>query len=158
MRRFLLFACLLVLACCGCSKHETGCTPVEPQVEEPQILGYAAKDSIQVTKHSSGIYYQIIDPGSGAVPPKGSTITVGYVGRFLNDKIFEQSTSYTKGLSDLIEGWQIGIPLIKKGGRIKLIIPSSLAYGCNPKKDADGNVVIPGNSVLYYDINLIKFQ
>jgi FKBP-type peptidyl-prolyl cis-trans isomerase FkpA len=59
---------------------------------------------------------------------------------------------YTKALNTVIEGWQIGMPLIKKGGRIKLIIPSSYGYGCIEK----GN--IPPNSVLYYDVYLANVQ
>lgn len=148
MKNFLLFAWLLVLSCTGCSKQERGCTSVKPEAEEPKILAYAASDSINATKHSSGIYYEIINLGTGATPTKSSTITVGYVGKFLNNNTFDQSTSYTKRLDGLIEGWQIGIPLIKKGGQIKLIIPSSLAYGCNGKGS------IPPNAVLFYDINL----
>lgn len=142
----------------GCSKHETGCTPIEPKAEEPQIIAYAAKDTIHAVKHSSGIYYEIINPGSGATPTIESTVTVSYSGKFLNGYTFDQSAGYTHKLNDLIEGWQIGIPLIKKGGRIKLIIPSALGYGCNPRTDDNGNVLIPGNSVLYFDVTLIDVK
>jgi len=55
-------------------------------------------------------------------------------------------------LSSLIEGWKIGIPLIKKGGRIKLIIPSALAYGCT------GYASIPPNTPLYFDVTLTDVQ
>jgi len=51
----------------------------------------------------------------------------------------------------LIAGWQIGLPLIHKGGEIKLIVPSSLAYGC-------GNGPLPANSILYFDIHLVDVQ
>ena len=153
MKNFILFACLLIASCSGCSKHEMGCTPVEPQTEEPQILAYAAKDSIKVTKHSSGMYYEIINPGSGSTPTRNSSVSVTYIGKLLNESKFDEATSpVSLSLADVIEGWQIGIPLIKKGGRIKLIIPSALAYGCNP------NGSIPANSVLYFDISLRDVQ
>ncbi len=158
MKNLLFAACLLLFACLGCSKRETGCMPVKPETEEPQIVAYAAKDSIHAIKHSSGIYYEIIDPGTGDVPTKSSTITVGYVGKFLNGNTFDQNTSYTTKLSDVIEGWQIGIPMIKQGGHIKLVIPSAYAYGCNPRKDSYDNVVIPGNSVLFFDVTLTDVQ
>ncbi|CAA9473434.1 MAG: FKBP-type peptidyl-prolyl cis-trans isomerase FkpA precursor [uncultured Segetibacter sp.] len=158
MKDFLLVAFLIIMFSSGCSKQETGCMPVKPEAEEPQIIAYASAHGINVTRHSSGIYYEIINSGSGETPAKGSTITVGYVGKLLSDKIFDQNTSYVRKLSDLNEGWQIGIPLIKKGGRIKLIIPSAYGYGCNPKKDGDDNVVIPGNSVLFFDVNLIDLK
>lgn len=160
MKRSLLIACLLFIFSAGCTKHETGCTPVKPEAEEPQILAYAEKDSIDATKHSSGIFYEIIDPGSGNTASLNSKINISYTGKFLDGTLFDQVTNENKEpsqLSSLIEGWQIGIPLIKKGGRIKLIIPSAYAYGCNPTKVWNGNV-IPGNSVLFYDINLIDVQ
>lgn len=159
MKNFFFAACFLMIACLGCNKQEMGCTPVKPELEEPQITAYAAKDSILATKHSSGIYYQIIDTGSGARPTMESVITVKYIGKFLDERTFDQNSSYSEKLAGLIEGWQIGIPLIKQGGRIKLIIPSSLAYGCNPVKDKDNRtVIIPGNSVLFFDVSLLEVQ
>lgn len=149
MKKFVLAACLILFVLFSCKKQETGCTPVKPELEEPQILAYAAKDSILAIKHSSGIYYQIIDSGSGATPTPHSNVSVIYTGKFLNDSKFDESKTPVKlSLSDVIEGWQIGIPLIKKGGRIKLIIPSAYAYGCN------GSGPIPGNSVLFFDVTL----
>ncbi len=153
MKNLLLFASLLILLSTGCSKRETGCTPVEPQTEEPQILAYAAKDTIHVIKHSSGIYYEIINPGTGVTATRNSNVFVTYTGKLLNDTKFDERTSPIHFyLSDVIEGWQIGIPLIKKGGRVKLIIPSAYAYGCN------GKGTIPPNTVLFFDVSLVDVQ
>lgn len=154
MKNYLLVSFFIVFLS-GCSKHETGCTPIEPKAEEPQIIAYAAKDTIHAVKHSSGIYYEIINPGSGASANVNSKIKISYTGKLLNETIFDQGSNENKDpwdLNSLIEGWQIGIPLIKKGGRIKLIIPSSYAYGCN---GTDG---IPSNSVLFFDVSLIDFK
>jgi len=52
----------------------------------------------------------------------------------------------------VISGWQIGIPLIQKGGFIKLIIPSALGYGCR------GTGPIPGDAIIYFDIQLLDVQ
>ena len=126
---------------------------VEPAAEEPQILAYSKADSLQVTRHSSGIYYQIISPGNGAAPSQNSDVSATYIGQLLNGTTFDQSTTPASfSLAKVIEGWQIGIPLIKKGGRIKLIIPSAYAYGCN------GNTGIPPNSVLFFDVSLIDVK
>jgi FKBP-type peptidyl-prolyl cis-trans isomerase len=143
---------LVVCVFSGCIKQDQGCTPVKPQDEAAQIMAYAHANSMNVIKHTSGIYYETINQGIGATPTMSSTITVSYTGKLLNDNIFEQNMGYTKALNTVIEGWQIGMPLIRKGGRIKLIIPSSYGYGCIEK----GN--IPPNSVLYYDIYLADVQ
>ena len=152
MKIILMIAFGFVIFTTGCAKKEMGCTPVPPQAEEPQIIAYASSNGIIAVKHSSGIYYQIITPGSGVTPTNQSLITVSYAGKFLNNMPSDQSDNYSKKLGELIEGWQIGIPLIKKGGEIKLIIPSSLAYGCNGKES------VPSNSVLYYDVTLKDVQ
>jgi hypothetical protein len=66
----------------------------------------------------------------------------------MNGTTFDSSNNVTLPLNALIEGFKIGLPLIGIGGRIKLIIPSSLAYGCQ------GGGSIPSNSPLYFDITL----
>jgi FKBP-type peptidyl-prolyl cis-trans isomerase FkpA len=98
------------------------------------------------------LYYEIIDAGTGSTPIANSVVTVAYTGKLLNGSVFDQRTYYTEKMSGLMEGWQIGLPLIKKGGRIKLIIPSSLAYRCN------GAPNIPSNSVLFFDVTLIDVK
>ena len=126
---------------------------VQPDAEVPQITAFAAADSLTLTKHSSGIYYQVINPGSGATPTVKDSISVTYTGKLLTGTTFDQSTSpATLSLGGVIEGWQIGIPLIKKGGRIKLVIPSAYAYGCN------GLGPIPPNAVLFFDVSLIDVK
>lgn len=129
--------------------------PVSPQAEEKQMQDYATASGINATKHPSGMYYQIITQGNGVSPTPNSKVFINYSGKLLNGTEFDKSndpsqTGWTLG--QLIEGWIIGLPLIKEGGKIKLIIPSSLAYGCN------GSRTIPANSVLYFDIELVDVQ
>jgi FKBP-type peptidyl-prolyl cis-trans isomerase len=82
-----------------------------------------------------------------------SKVFVTYTGKLLNGRLFDQATSPVSFyLGQVIEGWQMGIPLIKKGGRIKLLIPSSYGYGCN------GYSTIPGDAVLFFDVTLTDVQ
>jgi len=139
----------------SCIKGTKPCTDKSPASEESAILAFASANGINAVKHSSGIYYEIIDAGTGVTPDISSLIKVTYVGTYLNGQIFDQlSTPPSQGwpLSGLIAGWQIGLPLISNGGHIKLIIPSAYAYGCN------GVSGVPANSVLYFDINLVDVQ
>ena len=126
------------------------------QSEEGVITAYATANGISATAHSSGLYYQVTNPGSGATPSSGSKVFVKYTGKLLNGTVFDsQTNSSLTGftVSGLILGWQIGLGLIKKGGSIKLIVPSSLAYGCQ-----GSGATIPGNSVLYFEIELVDVQ
>ena len=140
----------LVLTGCDNKKDKTGgCTT--PADDDAKMQSYISANGITATKDASGIYYQIIEPGTGATPTINSTVKAKYTGKFTNNKSFDAGeTSFPLG--GVIKGWQIGIPLIKQGGKIKLIIPPYLGYGCD---DYSG---IPGNSVLVFDVDLLEVQ
>jgi FKBP-type peptidyl-prolyl cis-trans isomerase FkpA len=152
MKKLLLTVLSTALFFSGCTKKE-GCMPVSPQSEELQITSYATTNGMDVVKHGTGMYYQIVDGGMGVTPTANSTVTATYTGKLLNGTVFDSRTA-SFALSGVIEGWQIGIPLIKKGGKIKLIIPSSYAYGCNGSPGAN----IPPNAVLFFDISLVDVK
>ena len=44
---------------------------------------------------------------------------------------------------------------MRVGGRRQILIPPNLAYGMNDLRDNSGNVIIPGNSVLVFDVQLV---
>lgn len=119
-------------------------------------MAYAASNGLtDVQSHSSGLYYQIVNPGSGASATADSYIKITYVGKFLDGEIFDQQSSANTTawpLAGLIEGWRIGIPLIKEGGHIRLLVPSALAYGC------EGRGVISGNTPLFFDVQLVDVE
>lgn len=148
----LVFSMTLALVLTGCSnkdKEEHRCTTAAE--DDTTMQNYISTNSITDTKHTSGIYYQIIEPGSGATPTINSTVKANYTGKFTNNTSFDSGTA-SFPLTGVIEGWQIGIPLIKQGGKIKLIIPPYLAYGCYDYRG------IPGNSVLVFDVELLEVQ
>jgi FKBP-type peptidyl-prolyl cis-trans isomerase FkpA len=154
---FLVFLLSLILfSQTGCLKNSssTSCTPASVSSEEPAIMAYASANGINATRHSSGLYYEIISPGSGATPSSSSKVFVTYTGKLLDGSVFDQQGNASQTgwvLGSLIAGWQIGLPLIQEGGEIKLIVPSSLAYGC-------GNGALPPNSILYFDVHLVDVQ
>jgi FKBP-type peptidyl-prolyl cis-trans isomerase FkpA len=69
-----------------------------------------------------------------------------------NGTVFDQSLTnpVLYPLSQLIAGWQIGLQLIKSGGKIRLFLPPSLGYGNNAVSS------IPANSVLIFDVTIIE--
>ena len=134
---------LMVLVGGSCNK-DTSCTPKTVASEVSTMQNFANTNGMTVLSHSSGMLYQIINPGSGLTPTLTSRVSVRYTGKLMNGTIFDSNTGVPVQflLNQVIAGWQLGLPLIKKGGTIRLIIPSSLAYGCN----ATGP--IPGDSIL----------
>ncbi|QCI16181.1 FKBP-type peptidyl-prolyl cis-trans isomerase [Buchnera aphidicola] len=106
-----------------------------------------------VKKTASGLLYLIEKEGEGEKLTNNSKITVHYKGKLIDGVEFDNS--YIRGepislkLTDVILGWQEGLKYIKKGGKIKLIIPPHLGYGEN---EVNG---IPGNSTLIFEIELL---
>ena len=146
---FILFANL------NCFKSSDGCKPKSPNAEAAAMNAYCSGNGITPTTHSSGLFYQILDPGTGATASATSKIFITYVGKLTDGTTFDQQSDPSKTgwpLNQLIEGWRVGIPLIKKGGHILLVVPSSMGYGCN------GYGAIPGNAILYFDITLVDVQ
>ena len=153
--RIASMALVLSLLITACSKDE-GCKNVPVADEDATLVAYNTMHSITATKHPSGLYYEIINPGGSSKPVYNSTVYVKYVGKTFDGAIFDQQTAPSIGgfyLPQLIQGWQIGIPLIGKGGRILLTIPSSLAYGC--QGSSDGTLK---NAPLYFEIDLVDFH
>lgn len=157
MKKLIFVWTIILFASLSCGKTSTsGCTPATIASENATMVSYCTTNTINYSTHSSGILYEIIAPGSGTTPTLSSKIYITYTGKTFNGTVFDsQSNPALTGwvLSSLIDGWKIGLPLIKKGGRIKLVIPSSLAYGC-----AGSGTAIPSNSPLYFDISLVDVQ
>jgi FKBP-type peptidyl-prolyl cis-trans isomerase FkpA len=150
-RTFLILsAYFLIFSGTSCLKDNNSCQDKTVQSEESSILAYATANSISGTTHSSGVYYQIVAAGTGATPTLSSQVSVTYTGKLLNGTTFDAATTpVTFPLANTIPGFQIGLQLIKKGGTIKMIIPSSLAYRCS------GSGSVPGNSVLFFEVQLV---
>lgn len=103
------------------------------EYEDFSIKKYIAANSLSgFTKTKSGLYYKIDQPGTGSPITIDSTIAVEYSGKLLNGKVFDQALAgspVTFRLNEVIKGWQEAIPLLKQGGSIRMILPSSVAYG-----------------------------
>ena len=152
MKHSLIALLGMVLLSLSCGKtSDSGCTPATIASEKPAMVAYCTANGITYTEHSSGILYQIITPGTGATPTIASKVLAMYTGKLLNGTVFDSQTSnpIEFPLSGVIDGWKIGIPLLKAGGKIKLVIPSALAYSCV------GTGPIPGNSPLYFEVTLV---
>jgi FKBP-type peptidyl-prolyl cis-trans isomerase len=147
---------VLLSACSKSDKNEpqsTACNVKAQYVNDSsatqraQMIAFCNNNGITYTIHPSGILYQIITPGDTAKPNLCTSLTMTYAGKLMTGIQFDKGT-ITYPLKDLIVGWQIAVPLIGKGGNIKMVIPSSLAYGPN----ANGS--IPANSPLYFEMSI----
>jgi FKBP-type peptidyl-prolyl cis-trans isomerase FkpA len=160
MRRTLLCLLCVYLCASSCFKKNDGCgtedNTVAPTSEQNAVKAYLDSNNIAATLNQSGFYYSIVSQGSGSKPNLCSQITVSYKGQLTNGTIFDQETNQIYTLGDLIDPWKKGLPLIQPGGEIKLYIPPSLGYGSAGLKDNSGNIVVPPNSILIFDIHLLS--
>lgn len=110
------------------------------------------KEGVKTTP--SGLQYLILKEGTGKNPVATDKVKVHYHGTLIDGKVFDSSVDRGKpitfGLNQVIPGWTEGLMLAKEGGKIRLFIPSNLAYG------AQGSGAIGPNEVLIFDVDLIK--
>jgi len=115
----------------------------------------ASKPGVKTT--SSGLQYLVLEEGKGKSPKATDTVLVHYKGNLLDGTEFDSSYKRNEPISfplnGVIPGWTEGVQLMKEGGKIRLFIPSNLAYG---SRGAGG--VIPPDATLVFDIELLKVQ
>jgi FKBP-type peptidyl-prolyl cis-trans isomerase FkpA len=123
------------------------------QIDKKLITQAIAENNTDAKNIHDGVYYTILKEGTGRQVSVNDTVTVYYKGYLLKDgSIFDQSKDKpaTFPLKRLIMGWQIGVPLCKVGGKIKIIIPSNLAYSIRTR-----GAKIPPNSILVFEIEVV---
>lgn len=108
-------------------------------------------------KTASGLAYKVLKEGTGKTPKADDLVEVHYHGTLINGKVFDSSvergTKVTFPLNRVIKGWTEGLQLIKEGGKVKLVIPASLAYG-----DAGAPPKIPGGATLVFEVELFQIK
>ncbi|MDB5284041.1 MAG: FKBP-type peptidyl-prolyl cis-trans isomerase [Bacteroidota bacterium] len=147
--RKLFYLLLLPFCLWGCKKTD------QPKIDDQIIQQYISDHHLNATAEPDGLYYVPIATGLlGGNPTVASTVTVNYKGYLSDGTVFDQSSApIALPLSQTIYGWQEGIPLMKKGGKATLLIPSALGYGASSP-----NNKVPANSVLIFDVELVSFQ
>jgi FKBP-type peptidyl-prolyl cis-trans isomerase len=104
----------------------------------------------------SGLQYAIGQPGTGAQPVAGQTVTVHYTGWLTNGKKFDSSRDnnqpleFVLGHSEVIKGWDEGIAAMRIGEKRTLVIPPALGYG----EQGTGGL-IPPNATLVFKVQLL---
>ena len=143
---------LIAIGFSGCKKSQPECIASPLSVEASELAQFCTDNGINYTVDANGIYYQILTQGAGSFASNDSVITIAYTSNDLKGNTFNAVTADTPEkdfLYNFIEGWRLAIPYIQKGGHIKMVIPSSLCYGCS------GSNAIPPNTPLYFDVYLI---
>ena len=122
---------------------------------EAYLAENAKRDEVTVTE--SGLQYEILEEGTGAIPTSANTIKAHYNGALIDGTKFD--SSYDRGepsefpVTGVIAGWTEALQLMPVGSKWKLHIPHELAYGLQ----GAGNM-IPGGAALVFDIELVDIM
>lgn len=141
--------------------------------EPAKMKKYAEDHDLKLTTTKTGLQYEIKNPGTGDKPLWGDTAVVDYTGQLTfpkvnGDKMNVFDTSIEKIAKEhmtpnpmkqyapvpfplgegLAKGFVEALQLIGKGGKITVIMPSSLAYG------DQGGGPIPPYAPLVFDIEV----
>jgi FKBP-type peptidyl-prolyl cis-trans isomerase FkpA len=124
---------------------------IQAQLDDRLIREFiTAKGITGMTKGPGGIYYAISNAGvADSAINAGSSVTVKYTGKYLDGNTFESVTdAVSVPLSDVIPAWRKVIPLVNKGGKLRMLAPSTEAYG------TAGKSPVPANAILDFDIEV----
>lgn len=143
--RTLLFLALTVLVLVSCSTYNDQ----DKKRFDEKILTYLKKRKIKCTRSDSGLYYKIIEEGSGAYIKFQDEVTFTYHGTLIDGTVFdEQKKPVSFKVRDLIAAWKEIMLELKPGAKAFLVAPPQLGYGEYKLDD------IPQQSILIYTIEI----
>lgn len=115
----------------------------------------AKREGVVVT--DSGLQYEVVEKGEGAVPTASDRVVVHYAGKLIDGSEFDSSYARNEpakfGVGQVIPGWTEALQMMPVGSKWKLTIPAELAYGA-----AGAGGRIPPNSTLVFDVELLDID
>jgi peptidylprolyl isomerase len=143
---------------------EEATTPEEaaPTMADPTTITYAPELEVNfdaMQRNDSGLYYEVLEEGSGETVAPGQTAVVHYTGWLPDGTKFDSSRdrgepfSFGVGGGQVIAGWDEGVGGMAIGEQRKLVIPPDMGYGAT---GAGG--VIPPNATLVFDVELLEIR
>lgn len=113
----------------------------------------ATHEGVVVT--ASGLQYEVVEVGTGAMPGLADTVEVHYRGTLIDGTEFDSSYSRGEtvsfGVGQVIPGWTEALQLMPVGSTWKLTIPADLAYGAG-----GAGAIIGPHAALIFDVELVS--
>jgi FKBP-type peptidyl-prolyl cis-trans isomerase FklB len=105
----------------------------------------------------SGLQYEVVKEGAGAIPKATDKVKVHYHGTLINGAVFDSSVQRGEpaefGVTQVIKGWVEALQLMNVGSKWKLFIPSDLAYG-----DRGAGGMIGPYATLIFEVELLGIE
>lgn len=127
-------------------------------IDDERIKAYSDRQKIGLEVNQSGLWYKIIEAGTGKKVEKGKVITIKYKVSLLDGKICYDSDSlgnrsFVVGQGGVENGLEIGILMLNEGGKAIFVMPPFLAHGLLGDEDK-----IPSRSIIRYDVEVVKIS
>jgi FKBP-type peptidyl-prolyl cis-trans isomerase len=128
-----------------------------------RIVTQVAETRADTTVLTTGLRYIEAAPGSGAEARLCADVQVNYTGLLTDGSEFDASgdtpIEFGLGIDFVIAGFEQGILGMREGGQRRLIIPPHLGYGsATIRNHQTGEIKIPPNSTLIFDIELVRVR
>ena len=126
---------------------------------EQEGIAYLAENAKKegVVTTESGLQYEVLTKGSGPSPTADDSVTVHYTGTLIDGTVFDSSVERgepaTFGVTQVIAGWTEALQLMSVGDKLRLVIPSDLAYGLRGAGPSIGP-----NSTLIFEVELLNIN
>ena len=143
--------------------------------EEKETAAYAKREAKEVEallgsklaglqRTPSGAFVEVVAPGTGELIKQGNFVSVNYTGTTFDGKVFDSNTDttykhveplrFSVGVGQMIKGFDEAMPFLRKGGKAKVYIPSTLGYGAAPPPGAP----IKPYEHLIFDFTVLDVQ
>jgi FKBP-type peptidyl-prolyl cis-trans isomerase len=127
---------------------------IKEKPKPPPVPKDVAAPPADAKKTPEGIYYKVLEPGTGKEKPKPTSAVVAhYTGWTTDGKMFDSSIPRgqpsTFSLQGVIKGWTIGLQLMVEGQKNRFWIPAELAYKGKPNRP---------QGMLVFDVELIDIK
>ena len=108
----------------------------------------------EVTVLESGLQYEVLTEGTGAIPTADKSVRVHYHGELVDGTVFDSSVRRGQPaefpVTGVIKGWVEALQLMPVGSKWKLYIPHNLAYG-----ERGAGAAIPPFAALVFEVELL---
>ncbi|KAA1472844.1 hypothetical protein DENSPDRAFT_930576 [Dentipellis sp. KUC8613] len=156
------------------AKANEGAKKEKKDKKEKKEKGEGAGDKAATRELAGGLKVKDVKIGTGPQAKRGQTVSMRYIGKLQNGKVFDSNTKgkpFTfklgkgevikgttfnlfddKYLITILQGWDEGIQGMQAGGERLLVIPPKLGYGSSKSGP------IPPNSTLTFECKLVDLK
>jgi FKBP-type peptidyl-prolyl cis-trans isomerase FklB len=130
---------------------------IQMNKQEGELFLSENKKKENVVVLPSGLQYEVLTEGKGAIPTANDKVKCHYHGTLIDGTVFDSSVERGQpavfGVTQVIKGWVEALQLMPIGSKWRLFVPSDMAYG----EQGAGNDIQP-NETLIFDVELLGIE